>query len=291
MKKKQRRNQPFSIKEQLPFLRSLNKREKLSLFLGAGISASCGLPDWKTLLDCLKSKLIQEGYFISDSDDVADCARKAFKEKFNSVVADCIYSNGVNLSASIKAIAQSGINKIACFNFDDLLEEVLATECIEHRITLNGERFNLNKRGVTVFHPHGFLGRYDTDKEYTESEIVLSQSDYNSLYKDHYCLTNIIQLSFLINSSVLFIGMSLTDPNTLRLLKKTRELGVNHWHYALFKCKNEESQRNRTRELRNIGVDPIWFKDYTDIPKVLKRIRVNRAKVKSTDFVNKTIVY
>jgi len=286
---KKRKYQPFSISEQVPYLLKLNKKEKLALFLGAGISSSCGLPDWSTLLECLKIRLEKKGHLLTENDDIANQARSTFGEKFNSIVADCLYFNGVNLSPSIVAIAKSGINKIACFNFDDLLEEVLSAECVKHKIILNGERFNINEKGITVFHPHGYLGRFDSEDEYSKSRIVLSNSDYESLYENHYCLTNLIQLSMLINYSVLFVGMSLTDPNTLRLLRKAREVGVNHWHYALFKSKDNESQRTKTRKLRNIGVDPIWFSHYTDIPKIFSRLTINREEGKDINIVNEAV--
>lgn len=273
MKKKKKKYQPFSIEKQIPFLSALNRNNKLALFLGAGVSKGCGLPDWESLLLSLKRKLEIKGCQVNETDDIATLARTHFGNNFNKEVADSLYQNGLEITSTITSIAKSGIKKIACFNFDDILEEALSTECIQHKVVLNGESFNINKRNITVFHPHGYLGRFDTDKEYVNSNIVLSKTDYDSLYKNHYCLTNLIQISFLLNHSVLFVGMSLTDPNTLRLLKKAREVGSRHWHYALFKCTEKEIQRKETNKLRKLGVDPIWFRCYSDLPKIFKRIK------------------
>lgn len=274
-KKNKREIQPYSIKEQIPYLLRLNRKEKLSIFLGAGISASCGLPDWNSLLNSLGSLLDIHGVNISGSDDIANVAREKFGSSFNSKVASCIYNNYLDISESALSVVRSGVRSIVCFNFDDILEEIFQTEGIPHVVVLNGEKFNLNREYTTIFHPHGYLGRFDSDLEQQKSNIVLSRSDYDNLYDDHYCLTNLIQLSMLMTRTVLFVGMSMTDPNTVRLLKKAREIGVRNWHYALMRVVSEEQARSETKRLREIGVDPIWYKDHSDIPGIMKKISKN----------------
>lgn len=63
--KNKRKVQPYSIGKQIPFLLSLNRKDKLSIFLGAGISSSCGLPDWNSLLKIKGAehlKFVTQGY-------------------------------------------------------------------------------------------------------------------------------------------------------------------------------------------------------------------------------------
>ncbi len=270
--KKAKKVQPYSIEKQVPHLKGLNRKEKLSIFLGAGISVSCGLPDWDSLLETLKSVIESNGVHLYESDDIANVARKLLGGRFNAVVADCLYGHGLQVSDSALAVAHSGIKNIVCFNFDDILEEIFQAECIEHSIVLNGEKFNLNNDRTTVFHPHGYLGRFDTESEQKASKIILSKSDYDSLYLDHYCLTNLIQLSMLMTKTVLFIGMSMTDPNIMRLLKEARKIGVWNWHYALIKQVGQDESIKETRRLRSVGVDPVWYKEYSDIPRILNQL-------------------
>lgn len=276
MKHRKKKYQPYSYLEQVLHLRALNKKGRLALFLGAGISAGCGLPAWKDLLLCLRKKIGQ--VTAGEEQNIADKAREIFGNRFNYEVADCLYRNGVEISDSLKAVANCGVSKMVCFNFDDLLEEALTMESVPHRVVLNGENFNANYPRLLVFHPHGYLGRFDTASESADSNIVLSRSDYESLYGNHYCLTNLIQLSMLINHSVLFVGMSLTDQNTVRLLKASREVGVRHWHYALFKDCERNIRKERTLALRALGVDPVWIRDYTKVPEIFTKIRVHREE-------------
>ncbi|WP_162173038.1 DUF1889 family protein [Thiomicrospira pelophila] len=292
-RKDQKKVHVLEYEKQLTQLLGFNRQRKLSFFLGAGISTSCGLPDWKQLLDLLEKTLIDRGSIIKD--DVADCARKCLGEEFNSIVADCLYgSEEVVINESILAIAHSGVNSIVCFNFDDLLEEAFSTELIKHDVVLNGEKFNLNNNHVTIFHPHGYLERLGTSSEFKESKIILSKSDYEQLYKDHYCLTNLIQLSILMTKTVLFVGMSMKDPNTIRLLKKAREVGVFNWHYALVRGfgKHAKDIEQETARLSDMGVIPVWYREHSDIPRIIREISLNTplsfaTKVKA---VNKVLI-
>jgi len=271
-KQKTKRLQPFSIERQIPWLEEFNRRDQLSIFVGAGISASCGLPDWDALKNKLKLEVESQGVVVPPNDDAANIARRVFGSKFNAVVADCLYREGLSISKSALAIANSGVRSIVCFNFDDVLEEIYQSECIKHSVVLSGERFNLNNDHVTIFHPHGYLGRFDSEDEYAVGNVVLSKSDYENLYEDHYCLTNLIQLSMLLTKTVLFVGMSMTDPNTLRLLRKSREVGVRGWHYALMVSGSREEKEAQTKRLRRMGVDPVWYRAHSEIPKLIDSI-------------------
>lgn len=141
--KKAKKVQPYSIEKQVPHLKGLNRKDKLSIFLGAGISVSCGLPDWDSSLETLKPVIESNGVHLYESDDIANVARKLLGNRFNGVVADCLYGHGLQVSDSALAVAHSGVKSIICFNFDDILEEVFQAECIKHSIVLNGAKFNL----------------------------------------------------------------------------------------------------------------------------------------------------
>lgn len=280
--------QRYSFEEQIAYLRRLNKRGKFSAFIGAGVSASCGLPDWKTLRSKIKQELLLLKPAISCADEeIEDIARAEFGETFNSLVAKILYSNYVSISKQIKLLARSGIEKFVCFNFDDLLEEALRSEIIEHRVVLNGEKFNANYRGLLVFHPHGYLERYSPRRKYKNANIVISKNDYNRLYSDHYCLTNLVQLSILLNSSVLLVGMSLKDPNIARLLSTSWNLGARHWHTAIMRSRRTKKENKEiTKRLRAFGVEPLWVTKFSQIENILKSIKISKDFNNSDDTIS-----
>lgn len=250
--------QKYTFDEQVVHLKILNKRNKLVAFVGAGMSVGCGLPDWNQLKNGLKIELQKKNCILQIREqNIEDLARKEFGKNFNNIVANVLYNNEITISEDMIWLAQSGISRFISFNFDDLFEEVLKTEMIDHKIILNGERFNMNYKGALVFHPHGFLERFDSNDGYKNSNIILSKTDYDNLYNDHFCITNLIQLSMLLNYSVLFIGMSLNDHNITRLLKTSWEIGVRHWHTAIMRLRPTKRENGQIlKKFRKMGVEP-----------------------------------
>ena len=51
-----------------------------------------------------------------------------------------------------------------------------------------------------------------------KNEVVFSEDAYHSQFIDPFSWSNLVQLNHLNNSTCLFIGISLTDPNMRRLL-------------------------------------------------------------------------
>ncbi|GAH56038.1 unnamed protein product, partial [marine sediment metagenome] len=99
-------------------------------------------------------------------------------------------------------------------------------------------------------------------------------------------LTNLIQLSILINNSVLFIGMSLNDPNIIRLLQISWNIGVRHWHTAIMRARKTKRENEEiTKRLRNCLVEPLWVTHLSQIDKILKSIRISKPFNSGVDTV------
>ena len=270
---------------------SLNQEGALALFVGAGISVGCGLPNWQKLLFHVAEKMWKSdpllGDLISKENQIitARYARKRNKKNFNAIVSDCLYNNDIQISKDLLAIAGSGIKRICNFNFDDLLEEAFSTEGIKANVILEGKSYDPLSDEVTVFHPHGFIERTATIDELENTNLVLSEDDYNSLYSNPYSWANILQISLLTNYSVVFVGMSLSDPNIRRLLDVVRNNGFANQHFAILKDPSKgvpKDQKTHFRkvkkmkelDLKNFRVTPWWVSDYSDIGGIFKRIRV-----------------
>jgi hypothetical protein len=96
-----------------------------------------------------------------------------------------------------------------------------------------------------------------------------------------------IQAVLLLGYSTLFVGMSLTDPNTRRLLDMCRRLRITQKHYVLLrnpryhpKAKGWEPlayiglDKFEAQFLFNRGVTALWFEEFSDIPAILSKIEV-----------------
>jgi len=123
-----------------------------------------------------------------------------------------------------------GLAAVVTFNFDDLLERELArrgdTLKVEPQPVWEARR--ISDRVFPIVHPHGFLPRGDVPGS---REIVFTEEDYHQLTRTvfHWALTEIV--GYLRHHHVLFVGLSMSDPNLRRLVDASYVVGdiPCHW--------------------------------------------------------------
>lgn len=147
--------------------------------------------------------------------------------------------------------------------------------------------------------------------------ITFGESIYHKQYTDIYSWNNIVQINKFRDSNCLFIGSSLTDPNTRRLLDIARKQkgkdNENHFTFRIRHTKeriknklqyllsennqllNEKSlaqlnfdetveflitiiEKFEESDTNSFGVKIIWINDYNEIPLILKEIRTGKVK-------------
>lgn len=283
-------------------VRSLYHAGRLCLFVGAGVSVSCGLPDWATLsqrviaqawpdkVSSYDYEAIATRNFLSEGNplEAMRMAKRILGNRFNSVVAECLYSDKTHLSATVEAIVSlTQVRRICCFNYDDVLEEAFMKHSFEFEPVLEGDRVPLDSNLLLIFHPHGFLPQTNEffQRDYKASPIVLSEDDYHELYATPYSWANLIQIYLLMNYSVLFVGCSLNDPSIRRLLDIAKKMRVTHQHFALLKNPTYHPEvrgwnglaytnldRLREADLGDRGITALWFKEYSESPEILHSI-------------------
>jgi SIR2-like domain len=286
---------------QIESLRKLHADGKICLFVGAGVSKSCGLPNWEQLAE----RILEETW--PDRGGIADVlrsserrarskyspiqamrmARQELDERFNSIVFKCLYRHAPIVSPTVEALTTFvNVTRVLCSNYDDVLEEAYRTRGIKCRSLKPDDSLPLNDNEVFVLHPHGFLPR---NVPLLDDPIIVSEDDYHDLYARPYSWANMIQLNLLLSFNILFVGCSLTDPNLRRLLDLSRKICPNQ-HYALmlnpdFKLSSDANRPRwwaemlshtkhiETQDLSARGVQPIWYEDHdSQIPELLKRI-------------------
>jgi hypothetical protein len=278
-------------------LQQLHHGGRLCLFVGAGVSESCGLPNW----DTLSNRVVLEAFRDEVPLDLRQtanrnaalkkpplgamrAARRVLKERFNSVVKECLYSTTPELSEAVKAIALlRNVRNICCFNYDDVLEVAYEQNGTTRRPVTEGDELRLHSDDVLIFHPHGFLPRSGFERKYSEERIIISEDDYHKLYSSPDSWPNMIQISLLMSFSILFIGCSLVDPNIRRLLDICKRVQVGNKYYSLsirptYAYGPEwyrylmSSRQFEEDDLLDRGVTPIWYKDHLDVPGLLSNI-------------------
>lgn len=168
-----------------------------------------------------------------------------------TAVADLIKKSGEN----------TGVAAVVSFNYDDLLERKLAGS-LEFRPVWSDRRSR--DKGLPILHPHGFLPQ---EGDPADCRIVFTEDDYHGLTTSvfHWALTAIV--NYLRHHTVLFIGLSMLDPNLRRLLDASYVHGDIPAHWQIQKRHKIASRgelRNVVRDIRirarryrqEVGMEP-----------------------------------
>ena len=310
-------------KERIELLKEAYRCQNVTLFLGAGVSMDAGIPLWNKLVHKLLIAMIQqktEGVELNPQEietlnELVNANREdtpltqiryirsAFEnEEYHEIVRNVLYQDKINtntdllnaLSEIVKPErAHVGVKSIVTYNFDDLLERKLFSKNINFNVVCQ-ETDMPSTNSLNIYHVHGFLPHNTTEKLASEISLIFSEEDYHRVYRDAYCWSNITQLNAFRDSTCLFIGCSLSDPNLRRLLDIPARVSESPRHFAIMKRKSiqypptlQESDKkliklyqnidNNVREelFRTLGINVIWIDDYKEIPKILLELPRN----------------
>lgn len=227
--------------------------------------------------------------------------RNGLDEFFLETISEVLYKNAKNSSPLLGEICKLclptrtgvGVQGVVTFNFDDLLERNLESREVRH-MSIYKEAQLPGKKELGIYHVHGFLPR-DLEKYegISESSLIFSEEGYHSVMLDAFNWSNLIQLNYFKERTCLFIGVSLTDPNIRRLLDiaMTKQPNKTCKHYIFLKRESFDTPKNSNLNTDNIkrfeavnqdqkekffqelGLNIIWFDDYSEITEFLKKLR------------------
>ena len=327
------RNLPRSINlSQSTFLDEVRKRltsRELVLVLGAGVSVSCGLPNWNKLLQIMLSKSFEKETKIAEihsnifdnvfKPDNIITARYLLNNhnstNFNSAIREALYPEKITMSKFISEIVNlciknpSGIDSVITYNYDDLLETSIKENDNSFLFkSIFNKNDNHENNGLLIYHVHGFIPQSTKLKE--SSEIVFSENSYHTQYNNGNNWQNSIQKDKFRNKTCLFLGSSLTDPNTRRLLdiansksteKNSHFIIKPRYDFDKIKTRLEVFQNDKTsnplhrlisrldsagttdflikaiekfeeEDARSFNIKTLWVRDFDEIPNILKKI-------------------
>ena len=258
-----------------------------ALFIGAGLSTSAGLPDWKGLLtrcaEALGLDIKQENDFIAVAQYYINRSG-GNRFELNRLLTE-VFDKPRETTQSHKIIASLPISTIWTANFDQLIENALwaAHKSVDIRRT-DADFAKSRKSDVVLYKMHG-----DIDRPH---EITLSASDYEKYAQTHPIFQNALE-GDLITKTFLFLGFSFTDPNLSYMLAGLRSVlgDSKRPHYAIMRkvrldwlnpdpkafVKWEYEIRKQELHLEDLkvrfGIHTLLVDEYSEVPKVLSALR------------------
>jgi hypothetical protein len=188
---------------------------ELAVFLGAGVSASAGLPLWGELL----RRLLQEAGVDADE---AEAIQRLDARDAATLAVRALAAGGTTLPAALRAILTQ-----RCYG---LAHALLAALPVEQAVTTNYDRLFETARAdqgrrtaVLPFDDPArrWLLKLHGDLDHDEG-VVLTRDDYLRFGERSGALSGVVQ-GMLMTKHVLFAGFSFTDENFFRMAHGTRQ--------------------------------------------------------------------
>uniref|UniRef100_UPI003F6F2A3B SIR2 family protein n=1 Tax=Shinella sp. TaxID=1870904 RepID=UPI003F6F2A3B len=252
-----------------------------AVFVGAGVSMAAGYPSWPDLLREIGDEL---GIKSSDIHDLAALAQWHILEsggatRVRNVIKQEIGKN-LKVPETAEILARLPVRHIWTTNYDRLIERAFAA--IGRPIDAVSGAKDLSLKATPgaarLYKMHGSVDRLD--------DIVISTDDYE-LYRSRRGAFLPLLQAHLSSMSMLFIGLSLSDPNIRHVLSLIRESFIDAppEHFAIVRppkrgdFASDEEHKARAaqhklwaKDLSRYGLIAVEIDDFDEVPALLREI-------------------
>jgi Sir2- and TIR-associating SLOG family/SIR2-like domain len=252
-----------------------------AIFVGAGVSMSAGYPSWSELLKDIGEEL-EVG--SADVHDLAALAQWSIQEsggatRVKNVIKDQI-GKDYDVPASLEIISRLPVRHIWTTNYDRLVERAFAAINRPLDVISGAKDLSLRAKpgAARLYKMHGSVDRLD--------DVVISTDDYE-LYRIKRGPYLPLLEAHLTSMSMLFVGLSFTDPNIRHVLSLIRASFTDSppEHFAIVKpprredCKSDQELNVRNaqhklwaKDLRRYGLIAVEIDSYDEVPTLLKEL-------------------
>ena len=252
-----------------------------TVFIGAGVSMGAGYPSWAELLQEIGEEL---GVTSSDLHDLAALAQWSIQEsggatRVRNVIKDQIGKDHP-VPKTLEVIARLPARYIWTTNYDRLIERAFGAITRPLDTVSSAEDLSLRATpGATrLLKMHGSIERLN--------DVVISTDDYELYRKKRGAFLPLLQ-AHLQSMSMLFLGISFSDPNVRHVLSLIRESFTEAppEHFAIvkppmrdqFKSDDEFKARQTqhslwAKDLKRYGLVVVEIDDYAEVPELMRQV-------------------
>lgn len=226
-----------------------SRNNDLVVFVGAGVSANSGVPNWEDLIIEFKKSLPDS---VQDEHDYLKVAQ-LYKES----ISDREYLNSVQVILKDGKTRPNPIHDaILCLdpchiittNYDSLIETAVEKARYQYSVIRDDKDIPYAKSSRYLIKMHG---------DFVSRNIVLAESDYYN-YSNNYPLIDTLVKSIFASKTILCVGFSFNDLNLKIILNKIQSmLGKNAKPIYLLADYNHNPVFYNY--LKNKGIQPFWL--------------------------------
>lgn len=252
-----------------------------AVFVGAGVSMAAGYPSWASLLREIGEEL---GIRSSDVHDLAALAQWHISESGGATrvrnVIKLEIGKDLPVPETAEILARLPVRHIWTTNYDRLSERAFAAinRPLDTVSGANDLSLKATPGAARLYKMHGSVDRLD--------EIVISTDDYELYRSKRGAFLPLLQ-AHLSSMSMLFVGLSLTDPNVRHVLSLIRESFTEALpeHFAIVRPPKRSDfdtpekydaraaqHRLWAKDLSRYGLIAVEIDDYEEVPGLLREI-------------------
>jgi hypothetical protein len=255
--------------------------ETATIFVGAGVSIGAGYPSWKTLLHEIGEEL---GVSSADVSDLAALAQWHIRRSSGATKIRQVIRNEIGVEhpvpSALEVVSRFPIRHIWTTNYDTLIERAFSALRRPLDVISSAADLSLKPRAgaVRLYKMHGTVSQL--------KDVVISTDDYELFRTKRGAYMPLLQ-AHLSSLSVLFLGLSFTDPNIRHVLSLIRESFTEAppEHFAIVRPPQLDEYRSRDEyearlkqhelwadDLQRYGLRAVEIESYGEVPGLLKQI-------------------
>lgn len=257
-------------------------QDTAAVFLGAGMSKTCGYVDWAELMKPVAMRL---GLDVTRETDYALLAQYYVNEErnrgaLNKLLFDKMTPDKAAYSERHIILARLPVSIYWTTNYDELMEKALEAEGkrTDVKTCMNNFIHPLGGSDTTLYKMHGEASKIH--------DVVITRRDYEG-YEDKYRIFSDQFKCHYTSKTFLFLGFSFSDPNINFLLGQVKNRYEEDMpvHFYITKKEDDEylgrRQEHQTAFLQTYGIKTVLIEDYAMLMPVLQEIehRYNRKYV------------
>lgn len=282
----------------IPYIAEQLVKGRLSLILGAGISAIFGLPKWEDLIKRLYKAQKKTPPKGKSFELLAEYFRREFYtneyDGYIKAIHNALYKgidtsfNALRLNGTLASIGslvmasrRGSVSEVITFNFDNLLELYLSYHgFVTKSSSLNDYLDWVDYSDVTVYHLHGMIP-FDINQEYSK-KIIFDQKSFSEIIGQENNPWRQLVLTLMRRHICLFIGLSGDDMNLDSILSsvhKSHIISINkipYWGITF----STDGSRAKAGQWEDRGVFYKRISNYQhDLPEFLFSVCQEAAKI------------